>query len=59
MSKGKKIIRDSITRLEIEETEKGYLITVYISDYPRIGKVETFELICKDCDCGVEENDTN
>ena len=47
MVRGEKIIRDNITRLEIEETEKGYLITVYISDYPRIGKVETFELICK------------
>ena len=59
MSKRKIIIHGDYTALEIEETEKGYFITAYGDGEARMEiSKKTFEMICKDYDYGVVEDET-
>ena len=58
MSEREIIIRGDWTTLEIEETEKGYFITAYGDGIARMEiSKKTFEMICKDYDYGVVENE--
>ena len=53
MSEREIIIRGYFTTLEIEETEKGYGDGIARMEISK----KTFEMICKDYDYGVVEND--